>query len=445
MRPPSFFKTLHASAQMLVLFCSSVNAGRAVMDFDSQPGGALQSPYTEDGLRAECLYSDNSHAAWQVITSGQGNTGHKAIRTNNAGSTTNRVTAENGRPFTLVSLRLSPYVLQANITFTGRKPNATTVTQVFSTGTDAAGTVRTFSGDFQDIVSFEWNATTAMSTQCSVDDITVNLPARIMVTPAVTVTEGAGAVSLGVSFDEPLLNPLSLTWQALAGTAAYPADYTFGAGTTATVTVPAGATAWMLPCTIAADSVSESMESFVVGFSTTSLQAYFPDNILTSIRIGNDDGVTSFSGWVTGHGLAGPDALADADPDGDGITNIEAWLFRLNPAGPSPAAWRERRATFLFDASSRPAIRITVPAPLPSDVRMIFEENSGLSGIWNEQARRSGFGVGSLWTGSGSARVTETTSGTGSRTVTCSGSQTLRQRPRAFLRMKYALVSGGSN
>lgn len=445
MKYRSILKTLPALALVTALLGTAARAGQAVMDFDSQPGGSLQSPYTEDGLKAECLYSDNSHTSWQIITAGQGNTGHKAIKTNNSGSTTNRITAVSGRPFTLVSLRLSPFVLQANITFTGRKANAATVTQVFSTGTDLAGTVRTFSSDFQDIVSFEWNATTASSTACSVDDITVHLPSRILVTPAVTVTEGAGSVSLGVSFDEPLLNPLSLTWQALAGTAAHPADYTFGGSTTGTVIVPAGATAWTIPCTIVTDTATESLETFTVGYSTTSQQAYFPDNVATSVRIGNDDGVTNFAGWMSGHGLNSGDALADADPNGDGIKNIEAWLFKLNPAGPSPDTWHERRATFLFDAAARPALRFTVPLPLPSDVRMIFEENFGLSTPWSEQARRTGFGVGSLWTGTGSARVTETTAAGVSRTTTCAGSQTLRQRSVAFLRMKYALDSGSSN
>ena len=72
---------------------------------------------------------------------------------------------------------------------------------------------------------------------------------------------------------------------------------------------------------------------------------------------------------------------------------------------------------------------------------MIFEETTVLSSF-TEQARRTGWGVGSLWTGTGSARVAETTSVT-SKTVTCSGSQTRTQRPKAYLRMKYNYISGG--
>ena len=90
-------------------------------------------------------------------------------------------------------------------------------------------------------------------------------------------------------------------------------------------------------------------------------------------------------------------------------------------------------------------LRPTVPTPLPSDVRMIFEENAALSTAWTEQARRTGFDLGSLWTGTGSSRVAEVNNGSTSRTITCGASLTTRQRARAFFRMKYALVSGGAN
>jgi hypothetical protein len=93
----------------------------------------------------------------------------------------------------------------------------------------------------------------------------------------------------------------------------------------------------------------------------------------------------------------------DANPNSGGVSNIESWLCKINPAGPSPQAWLDRRGAFVFDAAKRPALRFTVPAPFTSDVQMIFEETTAPS-AWTEQARRTGWAVGSLWTGPGSAR-----------------------------------------
>ena len=73
-----------------------------------------------------------------------------------------------------------------------------------------------------------------------------------------------------------------------------------------------------------------------------------------------------------------------------------------------------------------------------------FEEGTDLTTPWSLQVTRTGFGVGSLWDGTGSSRVTET-SNTAGPTVTCAGSTVIHHRSRVFLRMKYICVTGGGN
>jgi hypothetical protein len=158
------------------------------------------------------------------------------------------------------------------------------------------------------------------------------------------------------------------------------------------------------------------------------------------VTIASDDGVATFPNWMAAHGLSSTAAAADADPNGDGISNIECWLLRLNPAGPNPPAWLARRAV-MNGGSADPGLRLVVPTPLPSDVRIIFSQSTDL-GTWVEQTRRTGFGIGSLWTGSGAARVIES-SGSSGRTITLRASVPTGSRPKVFLRNVYEYVSGG--
>ena len=426
------------AAAVLLACLAPCHAQTVVVDFDPLSGaGAHPSPYAEDGVVVQSMFDNGQDTSFNLrlpdkaMRCGGGSFGLKY-----------RVSLPGGLAFKMVSLRISPYLIAGTTVFTGRKANNVTVTQSFGTGTNAAGTLCVFPPSFEDIVALEWSATSALSTASHVDDITVELPSRIIVPSAVTVTEGAGTADFGVSFDPPLTRPASLAWEAVPATATHPADYGFGGPTTGTVVVPAGSSGWSMPGTIVGDALTESVESFSLVFSSTSAHVHFPTNHSTTVSIGNDDGVTGFPGWMSGHGLAGNDALPDADPDGNGISNIECWLFRLNPAGASPLSWQERRASFLFDVQSRPAIRFTVPAPLPTDVRMIFEECLDPALPWSEQARRTGFGTGSLWTGSGSGRVSEVNNGAVSRTVTCPGASGSSRRTRTFLRMKYEYVAG---
>ena len=427
----------------LTLLTGAVRAGQVVMDFNnlSAPGAnnTISATQLEDGLQIH-----NGSGFYIFGPGSPRNTGHKAMANQFTGATTT-LTAQSGSKFTLLSMRLSPYSAgsEGTVTFTGTKAAGGTVTAVLTTGTALAGVVRTFPATFNDLSSVTWNMT-AGNTYHQFDDITAILPPQVIVTSPQTVTENSGSATVGVTLSEPLAAPLNMSYLATNDTAIATVDYLAGGQTGGNFSIPAGQTAWSINVDIINDTAVESLEQFTFGFSTAATHVIFAGGTATTtVKIASEDGVTGFPGWMSAHGLTANDALPDADPNGDGIRNLETWLCRINPAGPSPAAWLERRATFLLDAAARPALRFTVPAPLPSDVRIIFEETAVLSS-WSEQARRTGFGLGSLWTGTGSARVTEST-GTGGRTITCAGSQTTRNRPKAWLRLKLDYVTGGGS
>ncbi len=439
----SRFRNLRTLIPCLTLLTGAVRAGQVVMDFNhlSAPGAlnTITSPQNEDGLRIT-----NANAFYIFGPGNTRNTGHKAMVNQFTGHITT-LTAQSGSKFTLLSMRLSPYDAgpESTVTFTGNKAGGGTVTAVLTTGTAIAGVVRTFPANFNDLTSVTWSMT-AGNTYHQFDDITAILPPQIRVTSPKTVTENSGSATVGVTLSEPLATPLAMSYLAVNGTALATTDFLANGQIGSQFNIPAGQTSWSLDVDIINDTTVEALEQFTFGFSTTATNVAFADGISsTTIKIASEDGVTGFPGWMSAHGLTANDALPDADPNGDGIRNLETWLCRINPAGPSPAAWLERRATFLLDAAARPALRFTVPAPLPSDVRIIFEETAVLSS-WSEQARRTGFGLGSLWTGTGSARVTES-NGAGGRTITCAGSQTTRNRPKAWLRLKLDYVTGGGS
>ena len=68
---------------------------------------------------------------------------------------------------------------------------------------------------------------------------------------------------------------------------------------------------------------------------------------------------------------------------------------------------------------------------------MMIEESDDLS-TWTEVARRTGYGVGSLWTGTSGTNVTE--SGTPEKTVIVPGSQYFTERNTTHLRLQLAYV-----
>ena len=213
---------------LTLLLAPAAHAGLAVMDFNDLPGGTtntMTGPYFEDGIRLDALWSDNSNSPFVI----QGAT--KQYTAAGTGVVRHRISAQSGRPFTLVSFRMQGTTLAGNITYTATLPNATTVTQVFNSS-PSGGTLRVFPATFENIVSVEWTSNNATVTHTLVDDITVRLPVAVTADAVLTVTEAAGTAQTGVRFSETLESPVGLQWQAFANTASHPADYSFAGGVT---------------------------------------------------------------------------------------------------------------------------------------------------------------------------------------------------------------------
>lgn len=261
------------------------------------------------------------------------------------------------------------------------------------------------------------------------------------------VNEAIGTLTVPIGLSAPWDSDVSVGYFIGNGTASATSDYTLpGGGASGSLTIPAGATSVNLSIPIINDSTTESPETFQVVLSSPTHGFLLPGGGATfasTVSIASDDAITNFAGWMSAHALTGSAALADADPNQDGITNLESWLCRLNPAGSNPPAWLLRRASWATTATNQPALRLTAPLPLPSDVRLIFEESTALD-TWTEQARRSGFATGSLWSGPGANRITESST-ISSRTFTLPGSLTIPARPKAWFRLRYELFNAGGN
>ena len=439
--------------QRSVLAISSLSVARAeIVEFnlDQVPmpasgAVAVASPQNEQGLRME----NNAGGFFVLGPASQSFTGVKAFVP--AALSTNQpvnmqLYSTTGRPFALRSVTLHPYVAgtAVNVAFTSWF-NGNGWSQSHSTGTALAGRTVTFNSNFNRMGNLQWQmqAVGGVYQRYQISSIVVEFDGTLTTAP-LTVAEAAGTAQVPIILDSPRTTDTTVTWEVTAETATQPADFTFPGGSSAgTVTIPAGQTVAFVNVPIVNDTASESPETFRVSFTAPSAGVVFPASagIINSIvTIASDDGVTTFPSWMVAHGLSSTAATADADPNGDGISNIECWLFRLNPAGPNPPAWLARRAV-MNGGSADPGLRLVVPTPLPSDVRIIFSQSTDL-GAWTEQTRRTGFGLGSLWTGSGSARVIESNNLTG-RTITLRASVPTGLRPKLFLRNTYEYVSGG--
>jgi Calx-beta domain len=403
------------------------------------------TPYDEQGLRL----SSSTSGITLVGPLSSSFTGTKAYFPTLLGSSTitMQLFSPAGRRFTVKSATIHPFYAgaSASIPFAGAW-GGNVFTQSHATGTALAGTTVTFNSNFQRIGNLSWQMTYSggLYNRFQISSIVVEFDGEMTTPAAITVAEAAGTAAVPVSLDSPRSTDTTVTWEVTAITATQPADFTFPGGSSAgTVTIPAGQTAAVVNVPIINDTANESPETFRVSFTAPSAGVLFPAaaGVMNAVvTIASDDGVTTFPNWMTAHGLTSTVAAADADPNGDGISNIECWLFRLNPAGPNPSAWMARRAV-MNGGSADPGLRFVVPTPLPSDVRIIFSQSADL-GSWTEQTRRTGFGLGSLWTGSGAARVIES-SGSSGRTITLRASVPTGQRPKLFLRNTYEYVSGG--
>lgn len=444
--PPSVRSFLHP----LLLSLAVARAELVAFDLDllpMPPSASVNhsSPYNEDGLRLE----SSSFSFFVVGPISPSFTGVKAFipATFSSGQAiTLQLYSPTGRFFAVRSATIHPYIAgqSTNVAFT-RFFNGNGSTQVHATGTSLAGTTVSFNSNFERVGNLTWQMTSSggVYQRFQISRIVVEFEGTAT-TSSFTVAEAAGTVAVPVALDSPRSTDTTVNWEVTALTATQPADFTLpGAAATGTLTIPAGQTTGYVNVPIVNDTTVESPETFRVRFTSPSTGVLFPSGngfIDATVTIASDDGVTTFPNWMAAHGLTNAAAAADADPNGDGIPNIESWLFRLNPAGPNPPAWLSRRAAMSGGATD-PGLTLTVPTPLPSDVRIIFAQSTDLGG-WSEQARRTGFGLGSVWTGSASSRVIES-NGTAGRTITLRAGLPSGRRPKLFLRNTYEHAAGG--
>lgn len=435
---------------LLAALGPAASAVPLTVDFDSANPPAnsehpLANPWIEDGMHLACLQPTTSQTSDLVMrTYTNNNSGTKSPGAKWSLARFEFRKANSGK-FTMKSIRLIPYManLNSTVTFTGIKhAGGAPVNVTLATGSSLAGTVHQFPAGFNELSEVRWavDNNIAGAGYHQFDDLVVELPTPVTVPAAVTISEGSGPVVLALQRGPGASGDLVLT-PAIGGTATAATDYGSsllpggsvhfsGSDPTAAFTVEA-----------LADGMNEAPETIVLTWPAG------PDHVLsqptTTVTIGDTNG-TGFADYMSGHGLAGNDALADADPDGDGVANLSAYLHRLNPAGPTPAGWRERLPKFTTVSGGGravlPAITWQVPQPWPADVRCIVHESDTLA-AWAETARRGGYGIGSLWTGTVSATVQD--GGSPVKTVVVQGTQAIEARPAAFQRLVLELISGG--
>jgi hypothetical protein len=436
-----------AAAIFACLFsCVSARGGVTVADFEDIPLTGPQtviSDFTGSDFVSRGIIFDGVTGtdAWTIHGPGSPHdTGHNAADPVVIGNGTGVVIRRPGsRPFDFLSVRLSARVAgdAPIVRFTGFKVGGGTISSIQTGSSTLAGTVLTLPSTFVQLSSVQITRESPYH-RYQIDDVTVFEHPVLRLRGGGVYNEAHGTVKLSMEVEHPPATPLVLTY-TLGGTATAGTDYTAPGG--GTLTIPANQTQATLEFPLINDTAIEPAETLVFTVSGgLPAGAVFDGASSATITIGDNDGVTTFSGWMTAHGLASTQALAEADPNGDGISNVESWLFRLNPAGVNPAAWLSRRAQLTGVGGGDPGLRLVLPNPLPTDVRIVFEESTALS-VWSEQARRNGFALGSSWSGPAAARVIEANSLV-DRTVTLRASVSGGPRPALFLRAKYDLIGG---
>jgi hypothetical protein len=440
---------------LATLFGLAATASAEIVNFNFEtfpvPSGEVASvslPYNEQGLRliaavngvGVATYGPSSprYPGSKAMVPAAFATGEDVVY---------QIFSPSGRLFAVRSVTLHPPITGAarNVTFT-RFFNGSGVSQTHTTGTAISGNTSTFNSNFDRVGNLEFRHVRVSGVYQSfqISSIVVEFDGVLSTPSQIVANEAAGTVSVPVTLDHPRTTDTPLTWLVNPVTATQGTDYTLpGGNNTGTFIIPAGQTMATLQIPITNDTTVEGAETFRVNFTSNIDSVLFAGNATSGfcdVMIASDDGVTTFPNWMTAHGLTSTAASPGADPNGDGINNIESWLFRLNPAGPNPPSWLARRATFSGGASD-PKLTLFIPAPLPNDVLITLSETTTLDS-WTEQTRRTGFGIGSLWTGPGASRVVESNSFSG-RTLSLRASVPAGPRPSLFLRNTYEYVPGG--
>lgn len=141
-------------------------------------------------------------------------------------------------------------------------------------------------------------------------------------------------------------------------------------------------------------------------------------------------GASGFAAWQSSnYPSGGIAALADRDPDGDGLNNFAEYALGLAPGTPNGSMGRAVQQT------GRTWLHLDLPQPALADVRYIIQGNtSHTGGTWTEIARKTGTGAWS-WSAGGTTQITSgpVSGGKVPTEVGVPDSQT--SQPRYFMRL----------
>jgi hypothetical protein len=154
--------------------------------------------------------------------------------------------------------------------------------------------------------------------------------------------------------------------------------------------------------------------------------------------IWQSDPLVTASGWAAWQAVqfpgGGPQALPDADPDSDGLSNrLEYALGRL----PLSSAGSDGASAFPEGVISagRPVLRLSLPEVAPADVVYIVQGSANLAaGSWTTLARKSGTGAWQ-WLGGGAARIAVAPPANGRVIIEVGRPESADSAARYFLRL----------
>jgi hypothetical protein len=433
----------------LLAFTPSITGAQELtMDFNSANPPAnsehgIANPWIEDGMQLDCINTGSSAYSDLVMRTGSTtNTGQKSpsAKWSSARLYFHR---PNYGPFKMKSIRLFPMLgAGGTVTFTGVKHGGgSPVTVTLNVGNSLAGSTHQFPSNFNGLSELRWvvNNNNAGFGYHQFDDLVAELPPVITVPERLTLAEGSGVSTITLQRQAGASGTITLV-PSVSGTASHPADYACSLLPSSGVVFSGSAATVGFTFEPLADTLNEVPETVVITWPAS--PDYELSHPTTTVTIGDNNG-SGFTDYMNGYGLAGDDALPDADPNGDGISNLSAYLHRLNPAGPFPAAWRERLPRFTtvtVAGAVHPAITWKVPQPWPADVRCMIGESETLDS-WSEIARRDGYGLGSQWSGAVASSVQD--AGSPDRVVTVRSAQPASGRPAVFHQLSLEWLLGG--
>ena len=154
---------------------------------------------------------------------------------------------------------------------------------------------------------------------------------------AVEGGNGANAAAVLISRRGPVGNPLTvgLYYGGASGT-------TVLIAAPSTVTIPAGSDAVEITLEALPNPGTQGSRTLTVGTSSNTPYAAVDNPVTISIT---DAATSSFDSWALEYELRGANALASADPDGDGWSNAQEFAFGTSPVDVSTRAVTQSSVT----------------------------------------------------------------------------------------------------